>query len=171
MKEIVTLSDGTEVECQAVSVYMAIDVANVLGIVEPEKPMKALGGIIKSSEKVAYAEDSTEPEWLQYKAAMVEYVQRNERFSRSFHWHTGVVRWKLAGTKKFVSAPPKNWAMPPIVESVQMFSPELDPRRVAYIKYELLVNTADLNTVLEVVYGGALLSSIEVDDAVKSFQD
>ena len=171
MKEIVTLSNGTEVECSPVSVYMAIDVANVLGIVEPEKPTKALGGIAKSTEQVPYAEDDDDPKWVEYKFALAEYEKRDGQFSRSFHWATGVTRWKPAGTKKFVNAPPKSWALPPIVDAIEMFSPELDPRRVAYIKYELLANTADANTVIEVVYGGALLSSAEVDDAVKSFQD
>jgi len=171
MKEIVTLSNGTEVECSPVSVYLAIDVANVLGIVEPEKPTKDLGGIARSTEQVPYDEDDDDPKWVEYKAALAEYKKRNGQFSRSFHWATGITRWKLAGTKKFVNTPPKSWVTPSIVETVEMFSPELDPRRVAYIKYELLVNTADANAVAEVVYGGVLLSSAEVDDAVKSFQD
>ena len=171
MKEIVTLSDGTEVECSPVSVYLAIDVASMLGIAEPERPTKDLGGAAKSTEQIPYEEDDDDPKWIAYKAALAEYEKKDGQFSRSFHWATGVIRWKLAGTKKFVNAPPKGWTVPPIVESIEMFSPELDPRRVAYIKYELLVNTADANAVAEVVYGGVLLSSAEVDDAVKSFQD
>jgi len=171
MKEIVTLSNGAEVECQPVSVYLAIDVANELGIVEPERPTKDLGGAAKSTEQIPYEEDDNDPKWVEYKTALAEYEKRDRQFSKSFHWHSGVTRWKLAGTKKFVNAPPKSWVMPPIIETVKMFSPELDPRRVAYIKYELLVNTADAHAVAEVVYGGTLLSSAEVDDAVKSFQD
>ena len=87
MKEIVTLSNGTEVECRAVSAFLGIDVANAMGIVEPEKPTKTLGGVAKSKEPAPYAEDSTDPEWLQYKAAVVEYEQKSEQFSISFHWH------------------------------------------------------------------------------------
>ncbi len=171
MKEIVTLSNGTEVECQAVSAFLGIDVANALGIIEPEKPTKTLGGVAKSKEPTPYAEDSTDPEWLQYKTAMVEYEERGEQFGASFHWGEGVIRWKLAGSKKFTTAPPKSWVVSPIIESLKIFSPELDPRRLAYIKYELLIKSADHLAVLKVITGGALLSSAEVDDAIKSFQD
>ena len=167
MQKVVTLSNETEVECQTVSVYLAIDVAHKLGIVEPEMPEKSI--LPGSAEKIAYEDDDDAPEWLTYKVKLAEYEERNDQFARTFHWYTGVTRWKLAGSKKFVSTPPKDWTMPPIVQDLRMFTPSLDPRRVAYIKYELLANAADLNAVFDVIYGGTLLSSAEVDDAVNSF--
>ena len=167
MQKIVTLSNGTEVECQQVSVYLAIDVARKLRIIEPVAPEKSI--IPGGAEKIAYEEDNDAPEWLAYKIKLADYNERNEQFAQTFHWDTGVTRWKLAGSKKFVSDPPKNWTMPPIVQSLEMFTPSLNPRRVAYIKYELLANVADLNAVFDVIYGGTLLSSTEVDDAVNSF--
>jgi len=167
MQKIVTLSNGTEIECQPVSVYLAIDVAHVLGIVMPEAPEKSI--MPGSAEKIAYEKDDDAPEWLAYKVKLAEYEERNDRFARSFPWYTGVIRWKLPGSKKFVSTPPKDWTMPPIVQSLNMFTLALDPERVAYIKYELLANSADLNAVFNVIHEGRLLSSTEVDDAVNSF--
>ena len=167
MQRIVTLSNGTEVECQPVSVYLAIDVARVLGIVGPEAPEKSI--IPGGPEKIAYQDDDDAPEWLAYKIELMVYEARNNRFARSFHWHTGVIQWKLAGSKKFVKSPPKDWTMPPIVNELKMFTPSLDARRVAYIKYELLANADDLNVVFSVIHEGRLLASTEVDDAVNSF--
>ena len=167
MQKIVTLSNGTEVECQAVSVYLAIDVAHRLKIVEPIAPEKNI--FPGSAEKIAYGEDDDAPEWLAYKVKLADYEDKNDQFTRSFHWYAGVIRWKLPGSKKFVSTPPKDWTMPPIVQDLNMFTPALDPRRIAYIKYELLVNAENLNAVFDVIYGGTLLSSTEVDDAVNSF--
>ena len=167
MQRIVTLSNGTEVECQPVSVYLAIDVARVLGIVEPEAPEKSI--ILGGPEKIAYEENDDAPEWLEYKVELAEYEKKNDRFARSFPWHTGVTQWKLSGSKKFVKSPPKDWTMPPIVWDLKLFTPSLDPRRVAYIKYELLANADDLNAVFSVIHEGRLLASTEVDDAVNSF--
>ena len=167
MQKIVTLSNGTEVDCQAVSVYLAIDVAHRLKIVEPIAPEKSI--MPGSAEKIAYDKDDDAPEWLEYKAELADYEDKNDQFVRTFHWYAGVTRWKLPDSKKFVSTPPKDWTMPSIVQDLNMFTPALDPRRIAYIKYELLVNTADMNAVFDVIYGGTLLSSTEVDDAVNSF--
>ena len=167
MKRIVILSNGAEVECQPVSIYLAIDVQRVLGIVEPEAPEKSL--IPGGAEKIAYQDDDDAPEWLAYKVELADYEVRNERFARSFSWHTGVTQWKLSGSKKFVKSPPKDWDMPSIVWDLKMFTPSLDPRRVAYIKYELLAEVEDLNAVFSVIHEGRLLSSDEVDDAVNSF--
>jgi len=167
MQKIVTLSNGTEVDCQTVSVYLAIDVAHRLKIVEPEAPQKSI--MPGSAEKIDYDKSDDAPEWLAYKAELADYEDKNDQFARTFHWYAGVTRWKLPDSKKFVSTPPKDWVMPPIVQDLSMFTPALDPRRIAYIKYELLVNAADLNAVFDVIYGGTLLSSTEVDDAVNSF--
>jgi len=171
MNKTVTLSSGAEVECFTVPIWMTIDVQRAVGIIEPERPVKKIKSIAGHVEEVPYGEGDEAPEWIQYQADLKAYQEEEERFTRSFMWDTGVVRWRLKGNKKFVTTPPKDYVVPPVLERVKMFSEFVDARRVAYIKYTLLANIADTQLISEIIYGGVLLSSKEVDDAVSSFQD
>jgi len=170
MEKIVTLSDGTEVKCFVVPVWMVVDVERTLEIVRPEEPKKKVKSIVAGhTEEIPYTEDDTDPEWLEYKNALAEYQKEDERFTTGFVWDAGVVGWKLPGKKKFTSDPPSDWVTPPVLERMKIFSSHVDARRVSYIKYGLLTEVKDTNTVAQVIYGGALLSSEEVDGAVNSF--
>jgi len=171
MNKVITLSDGTEVECYSVPPYMIIDAQRKVGIAQPIPPEQEVMSAAGHIEKFPYDEDSDDPIWLQYKESLAAFEAASMNFCNGFMWDAGVTRWRTPDSKKWEIDPPKDYVLPRPLQRLEMYHPCVDARRVGYIKYALIKDPGDNGKILQFLYEGDSLSSSEVDGAVESFQD
>jgi len=171
MNKVITLSDGTEVECYSVPPYMIIDAQRKVGIIQPQEPVQKVKSAAGHIEEFPYDEDSDDPVWIQYKEELAVFENASVNFCNGFMWDAGVARWRKSGSKKWETDPPKDYELPRPLQRLELYHPCVDGRRVGYIKYELVREPSDNSKILRFLYEGDSLSSSEVDGAIESFQD
>lgn len=112
-------------------------------------------------------------EYKDWEAECQRIETERERYQQSLPWEDGIVAWKFPDDKKWYTETPKDYAMPRtlqrMMKEVGGWSPYLDNRRIAYVRFVLLRNPADTTKVMQKIYGSAPLADMEVDAAVEGF--
>lgn len=166
----VTLDNGATLRLVDVPTMLTMDaMARFEELAYPEAPkdvqIKTRVGI---ETRAAREGDPMYDEW---KALTDAVDERRNRFLQDFPWQEGVVSWKLKGAKKFTSQPPKGWKVPErYVNYGAPFSPLLDTRKLAYLRYVVCGSIQNYNEVWRLINKGMLITQSEVDDAVEMFQ-
>ncbi len=85
------------------------------------------------------------PEYLEYQLALREIERKKDQQMRWFCYSYGVVEWVRGAGTKWSKEPPKNWEVDPTL--AEMLDVGDMPPRTAWIMYELLGTTSDLEAV------------------------
>lgn len=167
--EEIKLSDGTLVRVNTVPWMLIFDTANLHPAFKvPDAPLdeiKTKGGHIETPPLLP-----GNPKYDEWKVEADRIEEERFKFQNHAMWDEGVKEWKLAGTKKWESQPPSDYVVPKMLDSVGAFSPYLDNRRIAYVRYEVCKTIQNVNTVMHALTEGMPLASTEVESAVEGFQ-
>lgn len=89
------------------------------------------------------------PEYLEYQLAMRVIERKKDQQMRWFCYSYGVTEWVRGAGTKWSKNPPKGWEIDPVI--VDMLGVDDMPLRTAFIMYELLGTTGDLEAVDDAV--------------------
>ena len=95
------------------------------------------------TETVPAPEDSDE--YLEYSRAIREIERKKDQQMLWFCYTYGVTEWVRGAGTKWSKEPPKGWEIDPVI--VEMLDVDEMPQRTAFIMYELLGTTNDLEAV------------------------
>ncbi len=167
--EEITLSNGTVVHIEPTPFAIGFDLMNKIPELrypdEPVGTVKTLKG--RASETVALSHDS--PEWKEYETARREVDEARASFNQYLPWQEGVLEWKLADNEKWQHDVPKGYSMPRMLEQAGGFSPLLDNKRIAYIRYVVCKGMDDVLKLTNALLSGMPITEEEVESAVEGF--
>ena len=167
--EEIKLSDGTLMRIDTVPWILLFDAMNLHPALKvPDPPLdeiKTKSGIERPPMLPG------NPKYEEWKVEADKIEAERDKFQNHAMWDEGIKEWKLAGAKKWESQPPSDYTIPRMLEQVGGFSPYLDNRRIAYIRYVVCKTMQDINLVMRTLMSGMPLTSTEVEGAVEGFQD
>lgn len=171
----VTLSTGVVMRVDALAILYGYEMAGMLpGLRMPPVPMQEVRegkppNVI--TRKVEMPRDNKE--YKDWEAECARIQEERDRYQQNIPWEDGIIAWKFPDSDEWHTEPPQDYTMPRtmkrMMEEVGGWSPYLDNRRIAYVRFVLLRNPADTTMVMQKIYGGAPLTDQEVDAAVEGF--
>lgn len=113
-------------------------------------------------------------EYKDWQAECARIEAERDRYQQALPWEDGIVAWKFPDSDEWHTDPPKDYVVPRTMQRMMDeqggWSPYLNNRRIAYVRFVLLRNPNDITLVMKSIYAGAPLTDVEVDAAVEGFR-
>jgi len=113
-------------------------------------------------------------EYKDWEAECERINTERDRYQQNLPWEDGIIAWRLPDDDEWRTEPPKDYVVPRTMKRMMDqeggWSPYLDNRRIAYVRFVLLRNPADTTKIMQSIYAGAPLTTTEVDAATEGFR-